>query len=263
MLFQVAALFARAFVETNLIDNGESASYAKDFSYLVVPPILLVLLFPVLRQHRHFLISLIRRHDLTLRLVLCSILLGVALRASYWGGLVSLISFGVLSNSDPQAVVGPVLRFGCPDSAVLTVSFLVMSLLIPATEEAINRGLIIHTLIARGRIPALVLSSALFAIVHDPQAILVAFLGGLFLGMQVIKHRTLWAPLFTHAAYNAVAVIDSECISAQWNPVEMTDSIVGTGLIASALAVVGLALSILLVMQKETGAHERPDVSRS
>ncbi|MFQ6006094.1 MAG: lysostaphin resistance A-like protein [Woeseia sp.] len=145
---------------------------------------------------------------------------------------------------------------------MLAVSFLVMSLLIPATEETINRGLIMHTLIARGRIPALILSSALFAIVHNPQAILIAFLGGLFLGMQVVNCRTLWAPLITHATYNAVAVIDSECISVQWNPVEMTNSIIGTGLIASALAVVGMALSILLVMQKDTGAHERPDVAR-
>ena len=94
MLFQVAALFARAYLETRLIAGGELTPIAKDLSYLVVPPILIILMYPILRQHGPFLLSLLRRQDLTFRLITISVLLGFTLRMTYWGGLISLVSFG-------------------------------------------------------------------------------------------------------------------------------------------------------------------------
>ncbi len=248
LIIEIAALVARAFLQVRLIDSGTPKPFAQDLSYLVVPPILIVLMYPILRQHGQFLLSLLRRQDLTLRLVLLSALLGISLRMTYWGGLVSLASFGVLRNSDPDAVVGPLISFGCPEPNVLALSFLVVSFLIPVIEEVINRGLILHSLLHRGKILAIVLSSGLFAVMHAPQAIALAFLAGLFLGVQMIKSKTLWAPLITHATYNAVSVLDWECISTQWNPVGTTPSMIGTGLIATALAVVGFSFSIFLAV---------------
>ena len=93
------------------------------------------------------------------------------------------------------------------------------------------------------------MAAALFAIAHDPQAIAVAFLGGLFLGVQMINYKTLWATLVTHATYNAMAILDSECVSTQWNPIDTRSAMVGTGLVAAALVVVGIALSIVLVQR--------------
>jgi len=249
IIFQVAALFARAFLEIRLIDGGEPQPFAQDLSYLVVPPILVILMYSILRRHGSYLRSLLRRQDLTIRLIVTSVLLGFALRMSFWGGLISFISFGVLRNTDPNAVVGPVISFGCPDPGILALSFVVVSFLIPVTEEIIHRGLILQSLLHKGKILAIVLSSALFAIAHDPQAIAVAFLGGLFLGVQMINCKTLSGPLITHATYNAVAILDSECVGAQWNPIDTTSVMVGTGLLAAALAVVGIALSSILVQR--------------
>ena len=250
MIFQVAALFVRAFLEIRLIDGGEPPPFAHDLSYLVVPPILIILMYPILRRHGSYLRALLRRQDLTIRLIAVSVLLGFTLRMSFWGGLISFVSFGVLRNTDPNAVVGPVISFGCPDPGILALSFVVVSLLIPVTEEIIHRGLILQSLLHRGKILAIVLSSALFAIAHDPQAITVAFLGGLFLGVQMINSRALWGPLITHATYNALAVLDWECMSTQWNPVDTTSAMVGTGLVATALAAVAISFSIFLVLQK-------------
>lgn len=251
MIFQVAALFARAFLEIRLIDSGEPQPFAQDLSYLVVPPILIILMFPILRRHGSYLRSLLRRQDLTVRLIAASVLLGFALRMSFWGGLISFVSFGVLRNTDANAVVGPVISFGCPDPGILALSLVVVSFLIPVTEEIIHRGLILQSLLHRGKILAIVLSSALFAIAHDPQAIVVAFIGGLFIGVQMINCRTLWGPLVTHATYNAVVILDSECLRVQWIPIDTTPAMLGTGLIATALAVVGISFSICLVLQKE------------
>ena len=249
MIFQVAALFARAFLEIRLIDGGEPQPFAQDLSYLVVPPILIILMFPILRRHGSYLRSLLHRQDLTIRLIATSVLLGFALRISFWGGLISFASFGILQNANPSAIVGPRISIGCPDAAVLALSFLVMSFLVPMIEETINRGLILQSMLHRGRLFSLVLSSVLFALMHDPQAITVAFLGGLFLGVQMINCRVLWGPLITHATYNAVAILDSECVGAQWNPIDTTSVMVGTGLLAAALAVVGIALSSILVQR--------------
>lgn len=69
MIFQVAALFARSMLELSLMDDGYSRAIAEDLSYLVVPPILLVLMFPYLKRCKDPLLSLFRRADLTLRLV--------------------------------------------------------------------------------------------------------------------------------------------------------------------------------------------------
>ncbi len=251
VIFQVAALFARAFLETRLIDSGEPQPFAQDLSYLVVPPILIILMYPILRRNGSYLRSLLRRQDLTVRLIATSVLLGFTLRMSYWGGLISSISFGVLRNTDPNAVVGPVISFGCPDPGILVLSFVVVSFLIPVTEEIIHRGLILQSLLHRGKILAIVLSSALFAIAHDPQAISVAFIGGLFLGVQMINYKTLWAMLVTHATYNAMAILDSECVSTRWNPIDTTSVMVGTGLVAAALGVVAMSFSIFLVLKKE------------
>ncbi len=249
MIFQVAALFARAFLEIRLIDSGEPQPFAQDLSYLVVPPILIILMYPILRRHGSYLRSLLRRQDLTVRLIATSVLLGFALRMSFWGGLISFVSFGVLRNTDPNAVVGPVISFGCPDADVLALSFLVMSFLVPTIEEIGNRGLILQSLLRRGRLFALMLSSVLFALMHDPQAIAVAFLVGLFLGTQMINCKTLWGPLITHATYNAVAILSWECVRVQWNPIDTKSAVMGTGSIAAALAVVGIALSIILVQR--------------
>ena len=259
VIIEVAALLARAFLELRLIDGGESKSIAEDLSYLLVPPIMIVLLFPILRQQGPFLLSLLRRRDLTISLILLSVTLGIALRVTHWGGLIALTSFGVLRSSNPDSVVGPEFSFSCPEPAVLALSFFVLAFLTPIIEEVTNRGLILPTLLHRGRKLAIIVSSLLFAVVHDPQAIPLAFIVGLFLGLRMINMRTLWASIITHATYNAMTVVDWDCLHGIWNPVETTPAMIGTGMIALALALVSFSLCIVLVSQKSIGMREHPD----
>lgn len=250
MIFQLAALFARAYLQTWLVESGESRPFAHGLSYLVVPLMLAVLLYPVLRDSAVFLLSLLRHQDLTLRLIAISVLLGITLRLSFWGGVISLVSFGILRSPDPTAVVGPDVFFACPGPGVLAMTLLTMSVLVPITEEVINRGLILQSLLHQGKTMAIILTSALFAIVHDPHSIIIAFIGGLFLAVHMINCATLWAPLITHATYNTLAVLDWVCLSIQWNPVHTTPAIMEMGLIATALAVVGMSFSVVLVLHK-------------
>ena len=247
MIFQVAALLARAYLEIRLIEGGQTKPFAQDLSYLLVPPILIALMYPILRKHWQYLLSLLRLQNLTPRLVVLSVLLGFTLKMTYWGGLISLVSFGLIRNSDPDAVVGPEISFGCPEPMVLGLSILVVALLIPIVEEVINRGLILNSLWHRGKIRAVLVSSALFAIMHAPQAMVLAFFAGIFLAVQMFNYRTLWATMITHATYNAMTILDWECMSTQWNPTTTTTSMIGTGLLASALAILGLLFSIFLV----------------
>jgi membrane protease YdiL (CAAX protease family) len=251
LIFQVAALFARAYVEIRLIEGGNSRPFAHDLSYLLVPPILIALMYPILQQRWQYLLSLLRRQDLTLRLLVMSVLLGISLKLTYWGGLISLVSFGAIRNSDPDAVVGPDISFGCPEPMVLGLSFLVATILTPIVEEVINRGLILNSLVHRGKIRAVLVSSLLFAIMHAPQAMALAFFVGIFLAVQMFNYRTFWATMITHATYNAMTVLDWECMSTQWNPITTTPSMVGTGFVASALAIVGLLFSIFLVQRNK------------
>jgi membrane protease YdiL (CAAX protease family) len=262
VIIEVAALIARAFLDVRLPDNGEPKPLAQDLSYLVVPPIMIVLMFPILRQHGVFLLSLLRRQDLTVRLIMMSVLIGLTLRITYWGGLISLISFRVLRNADPNAVVGPEFSFSCPEPAVMALSFVVLAFLTPIIEEVTNRGLILPALLHRGRFPAVVISSVLFALMHDSQAITLIFVMGVFLGIQMINMKTLWAPMLTHATYNALTILDWDCLQGKWNPIEATPAITGTGLIALSLAIASFSLSICLVVRKSTGVPVHPD-SRS
>jgi membrane protease YdiL (CAAX protease family) len=247
LVIEFAVLVARAFLETRLIDGG--LPNARDLSYLVVPPLLIVLMYPILRQHGQFLLSLLRRQDLTLRLIVLSVTLGITLRIAYWGGLISVVSFGVLHNDDPDAVIGPVIRIGCPEANILALSFLIGVILTPLIEETINRGLILQSLIHRGKILAIASSSFLFAIAHNPQAMLLAFLIGLFLAAQLINHKTLWAPIITHASYNAVSILDWECMSTQWNPLVPTPSMTAIGLIAATLTAFAVSFSAFTLLK--------------
>jgi membrane protease YdiL (CAAX protease family) len=259
-IIQIAALVLRAYLDIRLAENGYSKSFSKDLSYLIVPPILLVLMYPILRQHGVFLLSLLRCQDLTLRLILWSVLLGFTLRMTYWTGLISLVSFGALRNPDPKAITDPVISFGCPEPGVLTLSIVVVSLVTPAFEEVINRGLILPSLLHRGKIAAVVITSVLFAVMHNSQSISLAFIIGLFLGAQMTNYKSLWAPLITHATYNVMTVFDWECLHTRWNPTETTPAMIGTGLITTGLAALGVYLCVLLAMNKNIGANERPDV---
>lgn len=87
------------------------------------------------------------------------------------------------------------------------VSFLLVVVEAPLTEELFFRGLILRGLIAHyGVRRAVVLQAFLFAALHmNPWQFIPAFFIGLFLGWLFVKTRSLGACVLCHAAWNGLA----------------------------------------------------------
>jgi membrane protease YdiL (CAAX protease family) len=258
LIFEIAALFARSAFETYLVHGGSEPRVAHHVSYLVVPPILLVLLYPYLRRCRDSLSSLLRPADRTVRVLVLSILLGLTMRITYWAVLTVLVWCGFAGTRDPGAFVGPLLGFDCPSPPILLLSLTVMALLTPLTEEVINRGFFLHALLPRGTMPAMVLSAALFAIMHDPHSYLTAFAIGLLLGLQALNYRTLWAPILAHGTYNAAAILDWDCLRIVWNPPADDPKLAIAAGVAAPIALAGTGAALLLAGKKAARVDRAP-----
>jgi membrane protease YdiL (CAAX protease family) len=96
------------------------------------------------------------------------------------------------------------LTEGPPWVALFTLSFVA-----PLTEESLFRGLLLPSFERRwGVAPALVLSSALFALFHlNVWQALPAFAAGLYLGWLYLACGSLWPPMAAHALFNGLPVV--------------------------------------------------------
>jgi membrane protease YdiL (CAAX protease family) len=255
MVFQVCALFARGALDIVLVRKGLDRSISNDLSYLIVPPILAVLLIPYLRQCKGPLLGLLRPGDLTARLIVLSVSLGLLLRMTYFAFLTLLMRAGVVVNDDTTALAGPVFGFGCPPLTVLAFSVAIMSFAVPIVEEVVNRGLLLHTMLDRGRFPAVIISAFLFAAMHKPASYVIAFSIGVLLAVQTLNSRTLWASLLTHGAYNLAATIHWDCFRIVWNPPPSDPGLVTASRIAAPVALGGAMLCCWLVSKQAIGAR--------
>ena len=253
VLFQVAALFARSMLDLALRRRGMDSDVAKDLSYLAVPPILLVLMLPYLRRCRHAVGQLFAPRRLTLRVVACSVALGLSLRVMWWASVTLLIGIGIIRSDDPNATVGPIIGWDCPPVRELAFSLFVMSALIPPVEEVVHRGFILHALLPRGTVRAIALSTAVFAVTHEPPYIWPA-IAGLFIAVQAIRLRALWGPVITHATFNAAAVIDWDCLRITWNPGYAETLPLALGSTALVVMIAAITMACLLVREETAGA---------
>jgi len=96
------------------------------------------------------------------------------------------------------------------DPWVLALAGLEAVVLAPLAEEFLYRGVLLTAFLrAAGPVAALVLSSALFAMVHvptEPQALLPLFFLGMALGYAAYRTRSLVAPIIAHALFNGLMV---------------------------------------------------------
>ena len=114
----------------------------------------------------------------------------------------------LLSSDEPVFVEGP-SAWPFLHRCVMFVSMVIVA---PVVEEAAFRGFLLHRWRLKwGAGRAVVLSSILFGLLH------VDFLGAIFFGVVMsslyVQTRTLWVPVFCHAANNLavfvlVAVLD-------------------------------------------------------
>ena len=218
MLFQVAALLIRSMLRGHLVAAGFELEVAKNLSFLVVPVIEIILLWPILRDNKKALLQLFRRPNQTLHTLMTAFCIGLAARLSYWGALIATAAFGWLGFAEPGMSAGPQFWFSCPPAPALILGVLVMTLLTPISEEIICRGLILGALIRGNRIIAILVSAFLFAILHDPQGIPAALVIGVLLALQTLNSRSLLPAMVTHATYNFLATMDWDCFHGIWNP---------------------------------------------
>ncbi|MBL7140877.1 MAG: CPBP family intramembrane metalloprotease [Planctomycetes bacterium] len=94
---------------------------------------------------------------------------------------------------------------------VLALATFEAVVLAPLWEEFVYRGVLLTALLrGGGPIAALVVSSALFAVVHvptEPQALLPIFFLGMALGYAAYRTRSLVAPIIAHALFNGLMVL--------------------------------------------------------
>jgi membrane protease YdiL (CAAX protease family) len=258
MIFQIAALLARVTVEQALVEDGFQKTVAGNLAFLVVPAVLLLLMYPYLKRGRRVLLDLLRPADLTARVVVLSILLGLILRITYWSFLTLLLWIGVIRASGPDYLIEPVLDFECPPLPVLFLSIGVMAVLVPLIEEIIYRAFILHALLPRGTIMAVLVSAALFAVLHRSSGYLVAFCGGIFFAVQMLNSRTLWAPLIAHGTFNCAMVFDWQCLRVLWNPALPGPKADLIGWLSLTVAVSSGLLACYLVSRQAVGARNVP-----
>jgi membrane protease YdiL (CAAX protease family) len=253
-----AAHFARSWLQIELVKDGMSRTLAADISFLIVPPILTLLLFPLWRTDGPFLKHMFRRQDLSWTLAIQAFAIGVLIRVAWWSQLIAGASFGINSSSNPAAVVGPNISFQCAQAEIVILGFLVMAILVPIIEETVHRGYIQTAIESRGFMTAVIVSSLVFVVFHHFSSWPFVFLAGFILGTQYWITRSLWASLITHATVNGMIQVDWRCFSIQWNPGASDLPLLTPGLFALGIFVLSLAALTTVLYKMATEASISP-----
>lgn len=256
LIFMLCALFLRSYLNINLGHRGLNAEFARDLSYLIVPPTLALLLWPIIRANKAALLDLFDPRALGVRIVLQAIAIGLLARLAYWCQLVFIVATGLTSSGDPNAVAGPQFTFSCPSPLPLLVGLLVWLLLVPIVEEVVHRGLIQSSLLRHGRRTAILVSALLFTAFHKPEAMPVALIMGIVFAIQFDRSRVLWPCLLTHATYDGLILFDWRCLRGQWNPPADSLPLVQP----AAWSLIGLlaASAAIVLLLAKTGARDAP-----
>jgi membrane protease YdiL (CAAX protease family) len=253
-----AALVGRSWLQVIFLDAGMDSRMAADLSYLLVPVILALLLFPLWPSEKLFLAAQYRRADISCRVALRALAIGIILRVVAWCGLVAGISFGFYSSSDPHAVIGPSFSFQCGFVDAVLLGFLVMAVLVPLIEEMVNRAYLMSVLRHRGFTVSILTSAVFFTVFHPTTSWSFAFLAGLVLGTQYWITSSLWPSLISHATVNGIIQIDWHCLSGKWNPPIENVPILVPGILAVIIFTCCVGALIALLRQTATEAKVPP-----
>lgn len=263
ILAQIFALTVQAWLSHTLLAQGYEKPQAHYLAYLVVPPILLLMLAPVLSEHRDFLKRLFSPRGLTIRVVLGAVVLGAVARIAWWSQLLARVSFGISVSEEPNVTAGPVVSWACPPLPGLLLGVFVMALLIPLMEETIHRGLVQSAFSNKGPVLSVLLSATIFALFHPPSSVAWVFIMGLIMGAQFWLTGTLWASVITHASYNGLTQLDWRCLHGQWNPTPESLPQFVPGMLSLAALAVALLLIVALLRWQRAGALAAPAPSAS
>jgi len=244
------ALFFRAWLQLSLQTYNFERHLATDLSYLVLPPILFLLLVAVILQDRGFLSALLKFNKTSLRLLLVAILIGLLFRVSWWSQLTARISFGLISNTDPNAIEGPVFQYICPPLPIVILGVTVWAILVPFIEEVIHRGYVQTLFHRNGPLVSIVISSVVFTVFHRSSGWQFAFAGGLILGTLYWVSGSLWPSIVTHSVINLTPQFTWRCMSLQWNPSPESLPLLNPGVPAVLTFLVSTGILLWLVLAK-------------
>ena len=248
-----AALIGRAWLQLVLLADGLPKDYAADLSYLVVPPILIILLAPVLNKDMAFLVKQFRYPGISLSIVFKAVLIGLLLRIASWANLITGVSFGLYRSEDPFAIEGPQFAFHCASPHVVILGFVVMAVMVPVIEEVTHRAYIQSAFRDRGPFIAISVSAIIFAIFHPPANWAFTFFAGLVLGSQYWYSGSLWPSLISHATVNGLVQVDWRCLNIQWNPRATELPVLSSGIPALLVLLMSIYAIFVLVKKRRGG----------
>ncbi|MBA3261770.1 MAG: CPBP family intramembrane metalloprotease [Thermoleophilaceae bacterium] len=117
-------------------------------------------------------------------------------------GLVQAAAVGKEQQAIAQALLGH------RGLAALALDLIAVAVLTPIAEELLFRGVLFGGVRQRlPFIPAAVVATMPFTLVHEPQAWPGVFVLGFGLALAYERMRTLWAPIATHATVNGLPLL--------------------------------------------------------
>ena len=123
----------------------------------------------------------------------------------------ALVELAINGNLESLRVRGDLLFAGAePNILNFLMSFLIIGVIVPISEELFFRGLLYRWFQLRFRLwPAILLSSLLFGLAHyDSLAVMISsFVLGIANAIAMERTKAIWVPILMHTVTNGVAVI--------------------------------------------------------
>ncbi len=263
VLLLLLALFTQARLEIGFTSSATGRAYALAVARLLTLPLLLLAVLAVGRAQSVNLLSGLAKAGFSTRIVLTGIASGVLMRVATWSELTARGSFGLLDAAAAAPARPFRVAIECPEVAVLLVTLVSRVIVVPLTEEIIHRGVVQAYLYRLGSWPAILGSTGLFTLTHEPGTYVWIAILGLLFALQYFRSGYLWLPLITHASYNGLNVIDEHCLQIAWNPPTTDLPLLGVGSGALCALAASLGLTALLTRRQWVGRPEaRGPVSR-
>lgn len=253
LLVVVCVMFLMEWANVAFRGSGYGKGFIFTASRIVGLPIMMGLVWLIVRQHRDFLARLFSADGLTLRLIVTGVLIGVLARILSWSLITGRAAFGILPSSLSAPPHHLQFAYDCPNAVVLVPSMAVWFVLIPVTEEFVHRGVVLSAFASRGPWAAIGLSSIFFTLMHPPHAYSFVFMFGIVFGIFFWNVRSLWPPIATHATYDGLKIFDSMCLRIAWNPSHDDVPMVGLGVLCAVIVVSCIAAIGFLISKRWVG----------
>lgn len=215
----------------------------------IIPVFLFKLVFP---KHETFPLEAEPRLPKgSLRLVFSAV--GLNLSAALISGLImSLISMitGYTIEYPPSEMTG---------AHSVIISFILTGLVPAFVEELLFRGVFLRNLLPYGKTTAIIVSSLMFAMMHQNfYQFFYTFVGGMVFGYVFIKTGSIWCSVLAHMINNTISVLTADVAPAFLN--ETASNMLHYAVIVAAILVGFLCFVSLAIMQKKQKALKKGSV---